>query len=61
MHLHTESRKERDGIPPDGREGGLTAGLAVQHARGKGLMRLVNGMLHRSAECVSMRNYEFTI
>lgn len=44
MHLHTESREERDGIPPDGREGGLAAGLAVQHAREKELMRLEDGV-----------------
>ena len=48
MHLHTESREERDGIPPNGREGRLTAGLAVQHAREKELIRIENGVLHRS-------------
>ena len=58
VHLHTESRKERDGIPPNGREGGLTAGLAVRHAREKELMRLKNRMRHRPAECVSTRNYD---
>ena len=32
MHLHAEGGKGGDGIPADGREGGLTAGLAVQYA-----------------------------
>lgn len=62
VYLHTESRKERDGIPSHGRKSGLTAGLAVPHAREKELMKLQNGLWHRPAGCVStrIRGYEMS-